>query len=300
MLVFSVIVPVYNNKQFLSRCVNSILCQSFTNFELILVDDGSTDDSNIICDEFAQKDLRVRVLHKENGGVSSARNLGLENAEGEWVLFVDSDDYLCNDICLDSISKTITAHPNSELVYFAGQTVLEEGTYNDSLSSEVYDYGYQCLENNCLKRKCIVFGSIFVQCYKKSIIDVNHLRFDNSILYAEDRLFVCSYYLVARKTIVLPDVIYSYVLNDNSLMHDESRKTRLSSDQRKAVKLIEGQMKETGKDLPHMRKYLHGLYVKSIDGLKRKEVDWEFVFRNASTVKLKIKDLLLFFGVNTY
>ena len=88
----SVIVPVYNTEKYLHRCIDSILAQTFTDFELLLIDDGSTDNSGTICDEYATKDSRVRVFHKKNGGVSSARNLGVDNAKGEWVTFVDSDD----------------------------------------------------------------------------------------------------------------------------------------------------------------------------------------------------------------
>ena len=88
----SIIVPVYNAEQYLRRCIDSILNQSFTDFELILIDDGSKDKSSDICDEYAAKDSRVRIFHKENGGVSSARNVGLDNSCGEWVAFVDADD----------------------------------------------------------------------------------------------------------------------------------------------------------------------------------------------------------------
>ena len=90
----SIIVPIYNTEQYLPRCIDSILSQSLTDFELLLIDDGSIDGSGAICDAFAEKDNRVRVFHKENGGVSSARNLGLNEAKGEWVCFVDSDDEL--------------------------------------------------------------------------------------------------------------------------------------------------------------------------------------------------------------
>ena len=90
----SVIVPVYNTEKYLHRCIDSILSQTFTDFELLLINDGSKDGSGAICDEYAAKDNRVRVFHKENCGVSSARNLGLDNVQGEWVLFVDSDDWM--------------------------------------------------------------------------------------------------------------------------------------------------------------------------------------------------------------
>ena len=92
----SIIVPVYNVQEYLNECVNSVLKQSYENLELILVDDGSTDGSSTMCDEFAIKDARVRVIHKPNGGLSDARNIGLLQAKGKYVCFLDSDDYYHN------------------------------------------------------------------------------------------------------------------------------------------------------------------------------------------------------------
>ena len=93
----SCIIPVYNTEKYLHRCIDSVLAQTYKDFELLLIDDGSTDSSGTICDEYAAKDARVRVFHKENGGVSSARNLGLYHAQGEWIIVMDSDDYWhCN------------------------------------------------------------------------------------------------------------------------------------------------------------------------------------------------------------
>ena len=92
MSFISIVIPVYNTAQYLPRCIESVLNQSFRDFELLLVDDGSTDGSGDICDRYENKDNRIRVFHKKNGGVSSARNLGIVNAFGEWLLFVDSDD----------------------------------------------------------------------------------------------------------------------------------------------------------------------------------------------------------------
>ena len=92
MNVISIIVPIYNAGKTLHRRIDSILSQTYTSWELLLIDDGSTDTSGPICDEYAARDARVRVFHKENGGVSSARNVGLDNARGEWITFVDADD----------------------------------------------------------------------------------------------------------------------------------------------------------------------------------------------------------------
>ena len=94
MPIFSIIVPVYNTEQFLDKCVSSILAQTYNDFELILVDDGSPDNCSQICDKYAQSDSRIKVIHKKNSGVSSARNLGISVARGTYIWFVDSDDYI--------------------------------------------------------------------------------------------------------------------------------------------------------------------------------------------------------------
>lgn len=103
----SVIVPVYNTEKYLHRCVDSILAQTYTDFELLLIDDGSTDGSGAICDELAQKDSRVRVFHQENGGVTSARKLGVKKSRGDYIYFVDSDDSIYNN-ALDVIYACMT------------------------------------------------------------------------------------------------------------------------------------------------------------------------------------------------
>ena len=106
----SVIVPVYNVEKYLPRCIESILAQTFTNFEPLLIDDGSKDQSGKICDEYAKKDNRIRVFHKENGGVSSARNIGLENAKGEWLAFIDADDKV------DAYYLTLDENENADVI----------------------------------------------------------------------------------------------------------------------------------------------------------------------------------------
>lgn len=92
--MLSVIVPVYNAEEYLRKCIDSILYQTYSDLELLLINDGSTDSSGAVCDEYARRDERVRVIHKENGGVSSTRNLGLDLAQGEWITFVDADDWI--------------------------------------------------------------------------------------------------------------------------------------------------------------------------------------------------------------
>ena len=109
-MFFSVVVPVYNVEQYLKECVDSILSQTFKDFELILVNDGSKDSSPAICDEYAKKDDRIKVIHKPNGGLSDARNVGTAAAKGEYVIYIDSDDYVTTDMYQKMYQKAISGN----------------------------------------------------------------------------------------------------------------------------------------------------------------------------------------------
>ena len=124
----SIIVPVYNSEKYLDACIDSILSQSFRDFELILVDDGSKDSSAQICDEYASQDTRVRVIHKANGGVSAARNDGLDIAKGEYITFIDSDDWVERE----SLS-TISNYRDYDIVFFSHRLVYEGGYISEFL-----------------------------------------------------------------------------------------------------------------------------------------------------------------------
>ena len=104
-MLFSIIVPVYNVEKYLNECVDSILSQTFTDFELILVDDGTKDNSGVICDEYAQKDARVKVIHQDNAGQAVARNTGTDIAQGEYIIYLDSDDYICDSDFLSKLAE---------------------------------------------------------------------------------------------------------------------------------------------------------------------------------------------------
>lgn len=139
-ITFSVIVPIYNVENYLCQCVDSILSQENCEFELILVDDGSTDQSGEICDQYAEKDTRVRVIHKENGGLSDARNAGVREADGEYLLFVDSDDYIAEQ-SLQKISFIIKENNNPDIVFLECVKVYTDDQQlipmNDGVTEEV-------------------------------------------------------------------------------------------------------------------------------------------------------------------
>lgn len=195
----SVIVPVYNVEDYLHRCIDSILSQSFTDFELILVDDGSPDNSGKICDEYAQKDNRVRVFHKLNGGVSSARNLGLDNAHGEWVTFIDSDDY----VEVDYLKELIDAQQKNQVDY----VVTLNGRDSKDAGLEVCRDEYNLLFFRYqIDRNGYVIGKL----YKVAIVNGINLRFNINIHLGEDAMFALRYLLETRNVVLISSDKYFY------------------------------------------------------------------------------------------
>lgn len=183
----SVIVPVYNVEQYLPRCIDSILAQTFTDFELLLIDDGSTDKSGDICDEYARKDPRIRVFHKPNGGVSSARNMGLDNAKGEWIAFVDSDDvilktYLC-DLIVKATQKAILVLSN-----YKKQDSYESQIKLDDIILENGNIVKYFIDKNILS-----LSAPYAKLYNSEIIRSNHLKFPIGIQMGEDAIFIMRY-----------------------------------------------------------------------------------------------------------
>lgn len=202
----SIIVPVYNAEKFLHRCIDSILGQTYTAFELLLIDDGSKDSSCTICDEYAAQDARVRVFHKENGGVSSARNLGLDHAQGEWVTFVDSDDYL--DKCY--LEKFDLCDSKIDLHCCHIQCEGWEEWVSYPFEDKVWENMPAFLSGNLHK-----LNFPFAKLFKLSIINENNLRFDKDIKYGEDTLYVCSYLVYTNKVITYSYDGYHYICGNN-------------------------------------------------------------------------------------
>lgn len=182
-IIVSVIVPVYNTEKYLERCVNSILSQSFSDFELLLIDDGSSDASGIICDRYAQKDKRVRVFHKENAGVSSARNMGLDKARGEWIAFVDSDDFL-HPHTLDVFN--VDMESSIDVIEIPYKRKNQSITYSSYLSDSAIEVYYA---NNFRNSACLKY-------YKRSLI--GKIRFVKNLKIGEDAVFVLSVLLQSK------------------------------------------------------------------------------------------------------
>lgn len=211
----SIIVPVYNVEKYLDKCIDSILDQTFTDFELLLVNDGSTDNSGNICDEYAKKDNRIRVFHQENNGVSSARNKGLRVANREWITFIDSDDDVApryiEDLIMDSNKSTDTSFVCQSFSRIGGAGIMSVFSYNfyDILKFDNYNELFQKLRKNSMP---------FPKLYKRGIIADNNLVFDEKLTYSEDKLFILEYISKCKGSIVFSNIVnYRYHIRSGSL-----------------------------------------------------------------------------------
>lgn len=220
----SIIIPVYNTERYFRRCLDSIASQSFKDWECILVDDGSTDGSQAICDEYAKKDCRFIVIHKDNEGVSAARNVGLKYAAGDWIYFCDSDDRLhdeyslsnllelsehadlavCSYVALDDHNKCITDYIRLDKP-FIGELSGDQYFYKRLVSDLNLDY----------------VGFLVTKLFRRSIIEKNNLHFAKDIKYAEDLLFVTQYVCSSdccNIAINQSMIVYDYYQHENSAM----------------------------------------------------------------------------------
>ena len=217
--LISIIVPVYNTEKYLRKCLDSIINQTYGNIEIILVDDGRKDTSGQICDEYASKDSRIKAIHKENGGVSSARNQGLAIAIGEWVLFVDADDILP----YDTLSYYANVVSSNEVDMVLGSYVEcdEEGNIT---RSDLKQFEKQLSMLECLKlfyqSDTILFqGYVWNRLMKLSIIKENNLKFNESIYFKEDGLFAVQYMVnCSLPCYYSSKIVYNYYIHDNSSM----------------------------------------------------------------------------------
>lgn len=183
----SIIVPVYNAEQYLEQCIDSILCQSYTDYELILINDGSSDGSARVCDQYAEKDKRVRVIHQKNAGVSHARNVGIDNAAGEYIVFCDSDDYVEKDYLYDLVSSLPANSDADTLVLSNLSHVTPDGGVSiNSGRDSVIELDNGNLEDYLyLVERYAIYGP-YCKLYIRKVFETHHLRFREQLKSAED------------------------------------------------------------------------------------------------------------------
>lgn len=221
----SIITPVYKVEKCLSRCIESIQSQSFTDWELLLIDDGSPDASGEICDRYAKIDNRIKVFHKQNGGPSSARNLGLDNALGDFIWFVDSDDWIEIDAVNLLLDKVETY--KTDICFFSLNPISKENGSSmpftfDSICERSKDK-YFCDKVGCASaikqiELCGGMGWTCNKIFQRSIIDKYNIRFDTRFAIQEDHLFTLSYLLYVKSILVANCSPYNYVIASGSLV----------------------------------------------------------------------------------
>ena len=213
----SIIVPVYKVERYLPHCIDSILAQTFTDFELLLIDDGSPDNSGKICDEYAAKDTRIRVFHKDNGGVSSARNFGLDNANGEWIAFCDGDDWVDNtwledymvvdaELIVQGFKATNwdKANPDTEI-----SIIMQPCTYTKINFNDFYIHLAQTGNT----------GYLWCRLFKHALIRKYNIRFNVNYIVREDEEFINHYILYSSHISTIAATNYHYSVPNYSIKY---------------------------------------------------------------------------------
>lgn len=222
----SIVIPVYNVEKYLIECLDSVLAQSYKNLEIIIVDDGSTDGSGRICDNYAQKDERITVCHQANGGLSSARNAGMDLAHGEYIYFLDSDDYIDTDL-FELLTREIVQE-SADFVFFDGKLLFTDSPYDDSIYDYKRRHEYETCEGNTMLINLFKENEFRPEVpfyfYKRSYLVDHDLRFYEGIIH-EDELFSGMVFLANGVAAYSDKRLYTKRIHPNSIMAGHVKKS---------------------------------------------------------------------------
>ena len=231
----SIIVPVYNIEKYINRCIDSIIKQSYKKIEVIIIDDGSTDNSSKIIDNYPQKDSRIKVIHKENGGLSSARNEGMKYASGDFLCFIDGDDYIESTMIEEMMSRS----EGKDVIICGFYVDFEKANgklkkeYKNTLSQEV---NVECdddikqieINENLLK----TIGYAWNKLYRKQFLEKNNLIFELNLSRIEDTEFNCRVLRKTRKFLILNKAFNHYVQRNRETLGNKKYANQLELDLR--------------------------------------------------------------------
>lgn len=292
----SIIVPVYKVEKELDRCVQSLLKQTYKNLEIILVDDGSPDRCPILCDQYAMEDERIRVIHKKNGGLSDARNAGLNLATGEYVLYVDSDDY----IELDSCERLISATSDGQVDIVVGNAIMEKPDGNEKMIHSATPAGFIYSAKDFVEKAVCEsqwYAPAWLNMYRREYLLTNNLYFKKEI-YFEDIQMLPRVFLSAQKIACIDGIFYHYIIRENSIMtskkdekkkHDSIQNLSEWKEQFDRVKDIELQRCLYGMLI---KCYLHECRMYGITTWEINNVNFVFGWKYGLNLKEKIKALI--------
>lgn len=299
-MMFSIIVPVYKVEKYLSTCVNTLINQTYSDIEIILVDDGSPDNCPKMCDEFALKDSRIKVIHKKNGGLSDARNAGINAAAGRYIIFVDSDDYIELDSC-EKLSKF--AQKNVDIIvadaYVEGSKInLSHIPASDTIYSgmeyfkKAFEAGYAPMAG-------------WLNVFRREYLLENNLFFKKGILH-EDEEFTPRAFIYAKRVIVSGIYFYHYIIREDSITTQKNKRKNATDlfDTCLYLEKIYGTF--TDKNLKKLaldslsRKYLSMFQTGKLYQYGKEYLHKDFVLRNAFVTKTRIKALLYVLSPKLY
>ena len=296
----SIIVPVYKVENELDRCVQSLMKQTYKNIEIILVDDGSPDQCPKLCEQYAKEDERIHVIHKKNGGLSDARNVGLKSATGEYVLYIDSDDY----IDLDSCERFLKATEQQNVDIVVGSAVMEksDGSSEQMLHTAtpagiIYDAS-EFIEKSIKAYQW--YAPACFNMYRRNFLLQNELFFKVGI-YFEDMQMLPRVFLAAKKIACIDGVFYHYVVRENSIMtapkDEKKRKNAIQNLREWKTQFNRVKDMELQKCLYGMllKCYLHECRMYGITTWEIEGLNLNFALRNALDIKEKCK--VLFFAL---
>lgn len=298
-MLFSIIIPIYKVQDYLVKCVDSVCNQTYRDIEIILVDDGSPDNCPMICDEYAKKDSRIKVIHKENGGLSDARNRGIDIAKGDYIIFVDSDDYIELDAC-----EKFADYTGKDYDILIGDAIVEGGICDLShIELDTVVSGALYYKAALLNHKTPIVA--WINAYRREFLAKNNLRFKYGILH-EDVEFTPRAFLAAQTVIYTKNFFYHYMIRDNSIMRQK--------DQRKNAADLYGTCCEHEisfrkiEDTELQELLLDSLvkfYLSLFQGAKlyqygKEYIHKDFCLRNAKAARTKLKSILFVLSPRLY
>ncbi len=301
--ILSIIVPVYNVEQYLNRCFDSILKGDLSDIEIIVVDDGSTDNSRSICDKYAQNYEMIKVFHKENGGLSDARNFGMNQCNGKYLWFIDSDDYI-EDNAINQIVDLLKKH-NPDVLVCKSKVLTEDGEIFDECNYTIKEGEYSSEEYMIQLRdnpKSVLFCAQFHICSKK-FVDQHNFSFYKGIIH-EDELWTPQLLVNANKIYYSDLNVYFHYMRNDSIMHASKIEISGKCDLIVAEKLFELYDSIKEKDLSYLRDHNVTTFLQAVWKIPNYLSDYDLKrtlpLKNAYYKKTKLKAILYYVSPKLY
>lgn len=206
----SIIVPIYNAEKNLKRCIDSILAQKYRNLEILLIDDGSIDNSLLIAQQYAEKDKRIQVFHQENKGVSSARNLGITKSNGKYMSFIDADDWV-SELFIEKLVETIQGAELAIVGHNLCSDIIKPVLWSKDGEIDRETFFYEVLVK--------IHSGCWDKIFLTNIVKEKNIFFEEDVYFAEDTIFLMNYYRFCKKVKYCNDTLYQYVINNESATH---------------------------------------------------------------------------------